>query len=50
LSEKLFALHRWSGFLLIALVLMHIGAGLYHHVIRGDNVLRRMLPRALGGM
>ena len=50
LSEKLFALHRWSGFLLIALVLMHIGAGLYHHVIRGDNVLRRMSPRALGGM
>jgi len=50
LSEKLFTLHRWSGFLMIALVLMHIGAALFHHVIRGDNVLRRMLPRALGGM
>jgi cytochrome b561 len=50
LSEKLFALHRWSGFLLIVLVLMHLGAALYHHVVRGDNVLRRMLPRALGGM
>ena len=50
LSEKLFTLHRWSGFLLIVLVLMHIGAALYHHVIRGDNVLRRMLPRVLGGM
>jgi cytochrome b561 len=50
LSETLFTLHRWSGFLLIALVLMHIGAALFHHVIRGDNVLRRMLPRALGGL
>ena len=50
LSEKLFTLHRWSGFLMIVLVLMHIGAALFHHVIRGDNVLRRMLPRALGGM
>jgi cytochrome b561 len=50
LSETLFMLHRWSGFVLIVLVLMHIGAALFHHVIRGDNVLRRMLPRALGGM
>ena len=50
LSETLFTLHRWSGFLMIVLVLMHIGAALFHHVIRGDNVLRRMLPRALGGM
>jgi cytochrome b561 len=50
LSEKLFTLHRWSGMLLIVLVLMHIGAALFHHVIRGDNVLRRMLPRALDGM
>ena len=32
------------------LVLLHIGAALHHHFIRGDNVLRRMLPRALGGM
>ena len=50
LSETLFTLHRWSGFLMIVLVLMHIGAALFHHVVRGDNVLRRMLPRALGGM
>ena len=50
LSETLFMLHRWSGFLMIVLVLMHVSAALYHHVVRGDNVLRRMLPRALGGM
>jgi cytochrome b561 len=49
LSTPLFALHRWVGFLLIILVLTHVGAALYHHFIRGDNVLQRMLPRALGG-
>lgn len=50
LANTLFAAHRWTGFLLIVLVLMHIGAALQHHFIHGDNVLRRMLPRALGGM
>jgi cytochrome b561 len=37
------------GWFLIALVLMHFGAALYHHFIRRDSVLKRMLPRALGG-
>jgi cytochrome b561 len=50
LSEQLFTLHRLAGFLLIALVLMHVSAALFHHFIRGDNVLRRMLPRAMGGI
>ena len=49
LATPLFAVHRWVGFLLVVLVLLHVGAALYHHVIRGDNVLLRMLPRALGG-
>jgi cytochrome b561 len=49
LANQLFALHRWVGFLVIALVVIHISAALYHHFIRGDNVLRRMLPQALGG-
>jgi cytochrome b561 len=48
LSKQLFTLHRWAGILLIVIVLMHIAAALYHHFIRGDNVLRRMLPRGLG--
>ena len=50
LSEKLFALHRYTGWFVAILVLMHIGAALQHHVIHRDNVLRRMLPRALGGV
>ena len=49
LAPQLFALHRWVGFLVILLVLMHIGAALYHTFIRHDDVLKRMLPRALGG-
>jgi cytochrome b561 len=49
LATQLFTLHRWVGYLLILLVLTHIGAALYHHFVRGDNVLQRMLPRAIGG-
>ncbi len=49
LANQLFAVHRWTGFFLIGLVLMHVGAALYHHFIRSDNVLKRMLPRAMGG-
>ena len=50
LATQLFTLHRWVGFLVILLVLMHIAGALYHFVIRRDGVLQRMLPRAMGGM
>lgn len=49
LSTQLFVIHRWVGYLLILLVLMHVGAALYHRFIRRDTVLQRMLPRVLGG-
>jgi cytochrome b561 len=49
LATQLFAVHRWVGWFLIVLVLTHVGAALYHYFIRGDNVLQRMLPRAVGG-
>jgi cytochrome b561 len=49
LATPLFTVHRWVGWLLIVLVLTHISAALYHHFVRGDNVLKRMLPRAIGG-
>ena len=49
LAKQLFALHHWAGLLVILIVLMHIGAALYHHFIRRDDVLKRMLPRAMGG-
>jgi cytochrome b561 len=49
LATNLFMLHRWVGYLLILIVLTHVSAALYHHFVRGDSVLKRMLPRALGG-
>lgn len=49
LSDQLFAFHRLAGFLLIILVAMHVSAALFHHFIRGDNVLRRMLPLGRSG-
>jgi cytochrome b561 len=50
LSEKLFAFHKYTGWFVGILVLIHVGAALQHHLIHRDNVLRRMLPRALGGV
>lgn len=50
LSEKLFAVHAYTGLLVGLIVIVHIGAALQHHLIHRDNVLRRMLPRALGGL
>jgi cytochrome b561 len=49
LATPLFTLHRWVGYLLILLVLTHVSAALYHHFVRGDHVLQRMLPQAIGG-
>jgi cytochrome b561 len=43
LSEKIFALHRWLGFLMAAMVSAHAGAALFHHFIRRDRVLMRMV-------
>jgi cytochrome b561 len=50
LSERMFAVHTIAGWALGVLALMHIGAALQHHFIHRDNVLRRMLPRMLGGL
>jgi cytochrome b561 len=37
--------HEWLANLLIALVALHAGAALWHHLVARDGVLRRMLPR-----
>ena len=49
LAKQLFTLHTWAGFAVILLAGMHIGGALFHYVIRRDQVLQRMLPRAMGG-
>ena len=35
--------HEIIGLLYIPLIALHVGAALYHHFVRGDQVLRRML-------
>ena len=46
LSEQLFAVHRALGILMALMVLAHIGAALFHHFVRKDRVLMRMVSGA----
>lgn len=43
-SSNIFFLHRIAAFALVALAALHIGAALFHYMVRKDGVLRRMLP------
>ena len=43
LSEQLFAVHRALGILMAVMVLAHIGGALFHHFIRKDRDLMRMI-------
>jgi len=45
-ATQAFLWHMWAAYALIVLLGMHVGAALYHYVIRRDGVLRRMLVRA----
>lgn len=36
--------HEALGWLLVVVLLAHIGAALFHHFVKGDHVLRAMLP------
>ena len=42
-SEKMFAVHRLIGIAIALLLCAHIGAALFHHFIRKDGVLMRMV-------
>jgi cytochrome b561 len=42
-SEQLFSFHRLIGFAIAGLVCAHVGAALFHHFIRRDRVLMRMI-------
>jgi cytochrome b561 len=43
-SSTIFFLHKIAAFVLVALAALHVGAALFHYVVRKDGVLRRMLP------
>jgi cytochrome b561 len=43
LSDQLFSWHRLIGLVIAALAALHIGAALFHHFVRRDRVLLRMI-------
>jgi cytochrome b561 len=43
LSEQLFFVHSLMGIAIACLAAAHIGAALYHHFVRKDRVLMRMI-------
>jgi cytochrome b561 len=45
LAERLEDLHEWLGRVILFLVGVHFLAALYHHLIRRDGLISRMLPR-----
>jgi cytochrome b561 len=36
--------HQWTAYLVLGAVGLHVLGALYHHIVRKDAVLRRMLP------
>ena len=43
-SDSFAAVHSTGAWIMIALLVLHVGAALMHHVIRRDEVLHHMLP------
>lgn len=43
LAPILSALHGWGALVIILLILAHVAGALFHHLVRRDAVLRRML-------
>jgi cytochrome b561 len=43
IAWTLSAIHEWSAWILLVLVALHIGAALFHHVVRRDDTLYRIL-------
>jgi cytochrome b561 len=43
-AKQIFAMHKIAGMTMAALILLHIAAALYHHFVRKDGVLLRMMP------
>jgi cytochrome b561 len=43
LSERLFVVHRWMGIVIGVIALLHIATAVYHHYVRRDRVLMRMI-------
>jgi cytochrome b561 len=37
--------HKTFGLLFLVLIAIHVAGVLYHHLVQGDRILARMLPR-----
>lgn len=46
-SALVLTVHKGLAILLVLMILAHVGAALFHYVIRKDNVMSRMLPRLM---
>lgn len=44
-AEQLFVVHRLLGIAMAGLICAHIGAALFHHFVRKDDILLRMVGR-----
>lgn len=42
LGAQMYALHAFVGNALIALIFVHVAAALFHHIVMGDDTLRRI--------
>jgi cytochrome b561 len=49
LSRQVLVVHGMVAIALLAVIALHGAAALFHHFVLRDDVLRGMLPRALGG-
>jgi len=45
LADRLEDVHEWLGSAILALVGLHVLAAVYHHFVRRDGLISRMLPR-----
>jgi cytochrome b561 len=44
LFQRFIVIHKWLGYALIPLIVIHAGAALRHHFVFRDDTLRKMLP------
>jgi cytochrome b561 len=45
MAKRVLNLHGWLVQAFLVLGALHVGAALFHHFVRKDNVLRRMMPQ-----
>jgi cytochrome b561 len=48
LFQFFIAVHKWLAYALIAYIAVHMGAALWHHFVRRDATLKKMMPAVRG--